>query len=513
MLLGASNSSGRALIHTQSTNHSFWRRVARCWAAVTLLAFAVGCSRTPEIEAVSARVRSREIRPIILITLDTFRRDHVGAYGYFRDTTPSMDAFAAESVRFDRAVATAPVTLPSHMSMMTGLYVHQHGVFGNHPRSRSPLEAQAISTWVPSILSGAGYETAAFVSALVLGPETGMSQGFEVFDAPTARRKGIETTELALKWLAERTDRPFLLWVHLFDPHEPNEPSSPYAEMFTSDARLDAEIDSRGIRPERIAADETKGGICRVLFPDLLPRLAEDQALEIPPIDRASIRDLLNRYDGDVRYTDDCVGRIVAALKQRGLWERAIVAIVGDHGQSLGQNDWLTHGRITNENLLVPMMIHFPKEMLPQPLVVASTASTIDLFPTILGAFEHETLQNFVRAGEGVDAFDMGMSRTFAIAQGALRKTDTRPAGAVTLIGDRWRYEDTGDGTRLYDLASDPNAEHDVSASNADRAAEFKAALASTLARRAKPLPTHERPSKISREHVEALKDLGYAGD
>ncbi len=459
----------------------------------------------------SARIRSRDLRPIVLITLDTLRRDHLGCYGYFRDTSPSIDAFAAESVRFDRAVAAAPTTLPSHMSIMTGLFVHQHGVIGNHPSGRPTLEAQASSTWVPSILSGVGYESAAFVSARVLGPETGMSHGFAVFDAPIARRKGVETTDLALKWIAERTERPFFLWVHLFDPHEPNAPPSPYAEMFTSDPRLDAEIDARAIHPERIAANETKGGICRVLFPDLLPRLAEDPALEIPPIDRASIRDLMNRYDGDVRSTDDCVGRIVESLKQHGLWERAIVAIVGDHGQSLGQNDWLTHGRITNENLLVPMMVHFPREMLPQPVVVASTASTIDLFPTILGAFEHEALQSFVKAGEGSDVFDKGMSRTFAIAQGALRKTDTRPAGAVTLIGDRWRYEDTGDGRRLYDLASDPNAEHDVSASNADRAAEFKATLADLLVRRAKPLP--ERPSPPSREHHEALKALGYAGD
>jgi arylsulfatase A-like enzyme len=480
-------------------------------AAVALLAFAAACERAPAPQAIDARVRSRELHPIVLITLDTTRRDHLGCYGYFRDTTPAIDAFAAESVRFDRAVATAAMTLPSHLSMFTGLYVHQHGVPSNLPRGRAALDAQEPSSWVPSVLSSAGYDTAAFVGALVVGPETGMSQGFDVFDVLQGpRRKGADTADVALRWLGERSERPFFLWIHLFDPHEPNTPEPQYASLFTRSARLDAEIDARGIHPERLSGG-AKGELCRMLFPDLLERLAQDPDLELPPIDRARIADLMNRYDADVRYTDDCVKRILDALKERGLFDRAVVAIVGDHGQSLGQNDWLSHGRITNENLLVPMLVHFPREVLPQPAIVSGTTSTIDLFPTIFGAFEHESLRRFVESTEGRDVFAPGFERKHALAQGALDESDTRPGGAVALISDRWRYVDDGNrAARLYDLAADPNAQQDVSASNAELCARFKADLDELLARRAKEIV---RPSKTSKEHRQALKNLGYAGD
>ena len=489
---------------------------ARCSAA--LLALVLGCGDGSERAADSptASPGSRELAPIVLITLDTTRRDHLGCYGYFRDTTPHIDALAAQSVVFDRAVATMANTLPSHMSMMTGLYPHQHGVEWNLPPGRGQLDARPASTWLPSVLGGMGYDTAAFVSSLVVGPDTGMQQGFGIFDAEqSARRKGADTTDLALRWLAQRTDRPFFLWVHLFDPHEPNTPATPYAEMFVSDARLDQEIDARHIHPERLASVESKGGLCRMLFPALLPRLADDQQLQLPTIDRECIRDLFNRYDADLRYTDDCVGRIIAALKEHDLWGRAIVAVVGDHGQSLGQHDWLTHGRFTNENILVPMIVHFPRGMVEQPGHVPSTVSTIDLLPTILARFEHAALSEFLRSTEGRDVLSSGYAHTAALAQELGRQTRVAASdGKYALISTRWRYERGGDSpARLYDLAVDPQAEQDVSASHAERCTEFEAALAGLLARRPVKLSIPPSASKPSSERLEALKALGYAGD
>lgn len=483
-----------------------------------LLTLLLGCSRAGEQAALPAiaAIRSRDLAPIVLITLDTTRRDHLGCYGYFRDTSPCIDALAAESVVFDRAVATMANTLPSHMSMMTGLYAYQHGVEGNLPPGQKELDARPASTWAPSVLAGMGYETAAFLSSLVLGPSTGMQQGFDVFDVEqSARRKGAETTDLALRWLAQRTDRPFFLWIHLFDPHEPNTPAAPYAEMFASDARLDVEIEARHIHPERLASIESKGGLCRMLFPALLPRLADDQELELPTIDRECIRDLLNRYDGDVRYTDDCVGRIIAALKHAELWERAVVAVVGDHGQSLGQHDWLTHGRFTNENLLVPMIVHFPQNLVEQPARVRSTVSTIDLFPTIFARFEHEALRGFLAETEGRDALSPSFARAVALAQETTRlMRDGTPGREYALISDRWRYERHSDApARLYDLAADPHAEQDVSASNAERSAEFKSILEILVARRPYGPRAGARSSKPPAELLDALKELGYAGD
>lgn len=494
------------------------RRIAGCGGATALLALALGCGDAGEKAAAPATAsnRSRELSPIILITLDTTRRDHLGCYGYFRDTTPHIDALAAASVVFDRAVATMASTLPSHMSMMTGLYVHQHGVEWNLPPGQTELEARPASTWAPSVLAGMGYDTAAFVSSLVVGPDTGIQQGFGVFDAEQSpRRRGADTTDLALRWLAQRTDRPFFLWIHIFDPHEPNTPAAPYAEMFASDARLDQEIDARHIHPERLASIESKGGLCRMLFPELLTQLGDDPQLELPTVDRECIRDLFNRYDADVRYTDECVGRIIAALKQGGWWERATLAVVADHGQSLGQHDWLTHGRLTNENILVPMIVHFPQGMVEQPARLHPTVSTIDLFPTILARFEHPALRGFLESTEGRDALSSDFARTCALAQQFARMPQGSALGReYALITDRWRYERGGDSSaRLYDLAADPHAEHDVSSSHVELSTEFEGVLTSLLARRPSAPSAGSGSSKTSPEHLDALRKLGYAGD
>ena len=163
---------------------------------------------------------------IVLVTIDTLGREHLGCYGYPRPTSPRVDALAGQSVLFENAYAPMATTFPSHVSMLTGLYPHQHGRTSNRAGVLDPFVSAQGRMLVASALSSAGYRTAGFVSSSVLHQGTGIAQGFESYDGPKgrhAKRPARETTSRALAWLATvPAGEPFFLWVHLWDVHEPN---------------------------------------------------------------------------------------------------------------------------------------------------------------------------------------------------------------------------------------------------------------------------------------------------
>lgn len=471
--------------------------------------------------------------PIVLITLDTLRRDHLGCYGYFRPTSPHLDALAAESIVFDRAVATMASTLPSHVSIMTGLYPHQHGIEENSLAVATPFRPTPECRTVAQFASLAGYDTAAFVSALVVGPATGIQSGFGTFEFPkAARRRGEETVRRALEWLDGAHEKPFFLWIHLFDPHEPNVPPPAFAKRFRADEKLDALIDARRIHPERLTENGSRTSVCRILYPQLLTQLQKDKDFEPPAPDRAAVRDLLDRYDADVAYTDECVGRVLDHLRARGLSERAVVAVVADHGQSLGQHDWLGHGRITNENVCVPMIVRFPSQLAPglrAPRRVAETVSLVDLFPTIVSHTNDPAWKPFLDQAEGSDRLapdssvppDPNRPSTphFALAQETTRPlAGAEPGREFALFTDRdggtWRFVRRGTSApSLFDLHVDPDAYDDIAASHAQTVEELGRALDTLLARRRATTRAAEAPTPAAHELQKALKDLGYTGD
>src|SRR4030095_13767719 len=177
---------------------------------------------------------------VLLVTLDTTRADRIGCYGRAGAATPTLDGLAARGLRFAHAVSTAPVTLPSHATIMTGLVPPNHGV-----RINAEDRLDEGQTTLAEILAGKGYETAAFVSSFVLDARFGLNQGFATYDdrveAPQGtafaggsnERSSAATTEAALAWLRGRdARRPFFAWVHYYDPHASYAPPSPYAEQF-----------------------------------------------------------------------------------------------------------------------------------------------------------------------------------------------------------------------------------------------------------------------------------------
>jgi choline-sulfatase len=270
---------------------------------------------------------------LLLVTLDTTRADRIGCYGHAAAATPTLDALAARGVRFADAVSCAPLTTPAHASLLTGLYPPEHGVRNNGER---PL-AQAFPT-LATLLAERGYATAAFVSAFVLDRRYGLDRGFERYDdaiEPTTspgtfgarhERRAAAVTDAALGWLASRdATRPFFLWVHYYDPHDPYAPPPPFAEAFAG-----------------------------------------------------------RSYDGEIAYVDSELARVVAALAAAGLEERTLVVVAGDHGESLGEHGEDSHSRTLYEGAMrIPLVLAAPGILPPGEVVSERVVSIVDVLPTL----------------------------------------------------------------------------------------------------------------------------------
>jgi arylsulfatase A-like enzyme len=266
---------------------------------------------------------------LVLITIDTLRADHVGVYGDAAAETPTLDALARRGVRFARARSAAPLTGPSHATILTGVYPPQHGVRDNVNfvlDNRHPTLA--------GLLKEKGYRTAAFVGAYPLASAFGFGRGFERFGegfhetaalGQGAERPGNEVADAALEWLASTGRDPFFVWIHLYDPHAPYTPPAPYAERFRD-------------RP----------------------------------------------YDGEIAFADAQVGRVLEALRTARRDANTLVVVLSDHGEGLGEHGEATHGMLVYDSTLhVPWIMAGPG--VPAGRVVADEVGTVDVLPTLLG--------------------------------------------------------------------------------------------------------------------------------
>jgi arylsulfatase A-like enzyme len=276
----------------------------------------------------TAAARATILRPrpasLVIITLDTARADRLPAYGFGGITTPAIDGLVSRGVVFDDAVSVAPLTLPAHTSLFTGLYPANHGVRENAGGALDPSHAT-----LAGILRDRGLQTAAFVGSIVLHRDRGLARGFDVYDDGSAdgtaapqRRQGSKVVDRARAWI-DRLDRtPFFLWVHLYDVHAP-------------------------------------------------------QAL---PMDvRRAFGD---RYEGGIAYVDAQIGRLLEALERRHLLSNTVVVLAGDHGESLGEHGEREHGIFVYQSTLrVPLVICAPGMTARR---VTAATSLVDVFPTVL---------------------------------------------------------------------------------------------------------------------------------
>mgnify|MGYP002629919842 CR=1 FL=1 len=267
---------------------------------------------------------------LLLITLDTTRADRIGSYGHAAAQTPNLDRLATAGVRFERAYAHVPLTLPTHASLLTGTLPPEHGIHDNGRRALSPE-----LTSMAQVFQHKGYRTGAFVSAIALDGSFGLNRGFEVYDdqlasgaAPGVRvidRPGDQTTDRALAWLDSGTG-PFFMWVHYYDPHAPYLP------------------------PTGFGAGDA--------------------------------------YDGEIAFMDSQVGRLLGALDSAGLRERTLVVAIADHGESLQEKGEHTHAALIYDGTQrIPFLMQLPG-VLPAGKVVDNLAGQSDLFPTLMELYD-----------------------------------------------------------------------------------------------------------------------------
>ncbi|MCP4244313.1 MAG: sulfatase [bacterium] len=310
-----------------------------------------------------------DVQLVLLLSVDTLRADRLGAHGSLLGLTPHLDALGAESIVFEAAYAPTAQTLPSVAGLLTGRYPQEFGVTGN----LSPLPADAGT--IARRLRAADWTTAAVVSNWVLRREMGLDAGFDHFDdtlpeleaaRPMPERRGPDTTRAAIAaldlCLPERRGH-CLLWVHYQDPHGPYTPPAP-------------------LRAQRLAVERQRPDAQREL-PILGRSFGGGGIPDYQVIDgRKDVAFYRAGYDGEVSLLDAEIGKLLDAIRTRGLWERTLVAFVADHGESLGEDDlWFGHGeRLSEAQVRVPLWIRVPGA---PPGRRADVASLLDVAPTL----------------------------------------------------------------------------------------------------------------------------------
>jgi arylsulfatase len=455
----------------------------------------------------------------LLVTIDTLRADHLSCYGYERETSPHLDALAAEGVLFERALSTSGSTLPAHLSIFTGLLPHQHGFLSNKRALMGPYQPAPGRTTAAQVFAEAGYTTWAVVSGNTVKRPTGIHSGFQVWDQPeTLHRKGEDTSAIARSLLAryaeEGARRPFFLWVHFWDVHEPNDPPEPYRSMFRADAKMDELLHERRVDAARLQERFTPTEIARLFDPELVIPLLKGEELPVPPIDQDRVRSLYDAYDGSIRYVDDQIGLLLEDLETHGLGAETIVAVVADHGQALGQHDWLEHGRVQREEVHVPMILRFPGDRIAQRRRETRLVSTIDLLPTIVARLDHPAFRAFAVQGQGRDLLDSGFDRSWAFSHRSDRERGWEPGRMVALEQDGWRFYDSeSSADRLFDLNRDAGELEDVAASEEERAQAMRELVRSILSLHPSDGSTSGKPDPTDRDDFEeGLQQMGYLG-
>ena len=341
---------------------------------------------------------------VLIVTLDTTRADRIGCYGHQGALTPVLDGLAERGVLFEHAYTPAPLTLPAHASLFTGLYPPEHGLRTNG-KDRLGDEIPTLAT----VLRGRGYDTAAFVASFVLDSKFGLERGFQTYDddmtgtAPAdealhRNRNGDVVVDQALQWLEGRTDQPFLCWVHLYDPH------APYVDH---------------------------------------QDLFGDQFRDRP-------------YDAEIAFVDRQIARLLDFLKARKLTDRTLVVVVGDHGEGLDEHLERRHGQMLYQSTMhVPLIVSRPGS-LPQGQRIATPVSLVDLSPTILNS-TGGTLPGPI-SGQSLSGLMRGQALASRGLYGTTDETFLESGWSPlrSLTTDKWKYIRT---TRpeLYDLIADPH--------------------------------------------------------
>jgi arylsulfatase A-like enzyme len=397
---------------------------------------------------------------VLLISIDSLRRDHVGSYGYPLATTPTIDRLAAEGVMFRDAVSTTSWTLAAHAALLTGVHDARHG---------ATIPTAVLDESIPTLAEAfraAGYRTVGLYSGPFLHPHFGLARGFEEYvdctsygledtrDPANPRvhassHKDVTNPRLAESFaraVASGDERPFFFFVHMWDVHYDLVPPSPYDRMFSSDPS-----------PPDVDAD-----------------FRHDRAFA-PGMDERAYRQVIALYDGEIRFTDDTIGGMLEQLRGRGRLDRTIVVVTSDHGEEFLEHGGKGHrNTLFDEVLAVPLVFWAPARL--RPGVIESAASLVDVAPTLarlagLGALAGvDGLPLFNASGTPVDDPRITVSE--------LRVSIRRPKLVAARRFPDKVIRDLKSGTdSYYDLAADPREQSPRSAAEVARAQPLVATL------------------------------------
>jgi len=355
--------------------HAFQRNLLHV-AALLVAVSLIGCG-TPQGES-PTEVPSGTGLNVLLISIDTLRADRLGCYGYQRPTSPSVDAFAKESVRFAQAITQAPWTTPSHMTLMTSLHPSSHGVNRSFEEFlAAPDGSGRFRVLSPEDLTMAevfhanSYATFAITGGGTMAAELGFGQGFDEFMVlPKGQSMERAWTQLQI-WLDRTRARPFFLFFHTFEVH------APYSHGEIETSFLGEEQRAQMI--EAIEASETPT--------DAQQSFLASQGLLKPEVTSAL-------YDGGIRFVDTFIGRFFENLRERGLYEHTVIVVLSDHGEAFGEHDaerfYDAHCDTQYEELIrVPLLVRYPP-LKGRGKVVKRPVGLIDVFPTLLDLLDLE---------------------------------------------------------------------------------------------------------------------------
>ncbi|MEW6270824.1 MAG: sulfatase [Thermodesulfobacteriota bacterium] len=438
---------------------------------------------------------------VLLVSIDSLRADHLGSYGYERPTSPTIDRLASEGALFEKAIAPAPWTVPSHMTMLTALPPEVHGVT-SHRKALSPA-----AVTLAEVLRRAGYATAAFVSGPTVMAHYGFAQGFTVFDESTAERDSYRSqtgiTSPALvelvgdyleEWDREGRRAPFFVFLHMWDVHYDYAPPAPFDRMFDPDYA---------------------GGMS---FTDF----ERNQGIQ-PNMDPRDLQHLVALYDGEIRWTDENLGRVIDRLRELGVLDDTIVVVTSDHGDEFFEHGLKGHSKtLYDEVLHVPLVVRYPRRI-PFGRRVPEQVRLMDVAPTIVGLAGVEPPERF-----GVDREEMPapygwVDLTPWIARRTPRAfAQELPAFsmATALFGPQWSMRTnagklirfaSGRGAELYDLAHDPRERDNLYGSgNEGPLLQVLAPGFEDWQGIWKVLPARAVERTPSRTHEARLRALGY---
>jgi arylsulfatase A-like enzyme/Flp pilus assembly protein TadD len=398
---------------------------------------------------------------VILVTMDTTRADHLGCYGGTA-RTPNLDDLARTGTLFGRCEAAAPITLPSHASLFTGTDPYVHGA-----RNNGSYFLRDENVTLPELLSKVGYATAGVVGSFILNRETGMNQGFDLYDdiysspaswrpdaaangAQRFERRADEVCDHALAWLQAHAHERFFLWVHFYDAHFPYEPPARFRQPGAS------------------------------------------------------------LYDGEIAFVDEQIGRLRDAVRRASIDSRTVFVVTADHGESLGQHDEETHSYTVYESALhVPLIFHAPGAV-PAGRRLDETVASVDVVPTLLELLDLPKKPD----AQGVSLLPLILRETSAFDAPAYASTiapyDEFGFSMVRcLVRDEWKYIHAP-RPELYDLADDPNEIHNLADVRPSLVQELREEMRERIASAPRPAPASASTVPLDDETTRALDALGY---